>query len=150
MIGYTAFRIHAAQSCRAGVATLLLNASRGLRALGAHQTLWPTVGRRANVVALTGAHTHSVLHLELTVGSAWVRIAGIQLLDNRHASRHKETLCDGITRVACQTRADRLVAICVADGVDATGARTWIQTLVVHTGPVRRTVCVEYTLGPTG
>jgi hypothetical protein len=144
-----ALRISAAQA-RTGIPTLLLDAGGCLRALRAHQTLWSTIGRRADVVSLARAHAHPVLHLELAVGTAGVGVAGIQLLYHGNTSRHKLTLCDGIAGVASQTRAYRLMTVGVADGVDAAGSRTRVDTLVVDAGPVSRTIRVENALWAAG
>ncbi len=149
VICYAALRISATQA-RTGIPTLLLDAGGCLRALRAHQTLRPTIGRRADVIPLTGANANSVLHLELAVGSAGVGVAGIQLLYHGNAGRHKLTLCDGVAGVASQTRAYRLMTVGVADGVDAAGSRTRVDTLVVDAGPVSRTIRVENALWAAG
>lgn len=146
MICDAAFSISAAES-GARVATFLSDTGCGLGALGADETLWPAVWRRAYLVRQTGADTHAVLLFLLAVGTAWVRITWVQLFNDRHSGGHKRALGDCITSVSLQAGTYRHMSDRVADGIDAAGARTGIQTLVVDAGAVGRAVGVEDTLG---
>ena len=148
MVGDPALRVVATQA-GAGVAALLLDAGRGLTALRAHEALGPAVGRGADHALLAGADAHSVTLSELTVGAAGVRVAGVQLLHNGHASGDEGALSDGVPGVAQQAGAHWLVAVGVAHRVDAAHAGARVHTLVVDTGSVGGAVGVEDTFGAT-
>ena len=149
MVGHPALRIDPTET-RAGVLAALLHAGRGLTALRAHETLRPTVGRRADHPGLAGADTDSVTFSELTVGSAGVRITGVVLLRDGDPGGDESTLSDRVSRVSQETGADGLVTVGVADSVDATDSRAGVDTLVVDTGPVGGTVTVQDTLRSAG
>ena len=133
-----------------GISTLLLDTGSALTTLRAHQTLGPAVGRRADHSWLTGADTHSVAFSELTGGTAGVGVTRVRGLRDDWTEREESALSDGISCVAHQAGAHRLVPVGVAHGVDATDPGAGVDALVVDAGPVGGTVGVEDTLGSTG
>ena len=149
MVGHPALSVPTTQT-RAGVPAGLLHACSCLAALRAHQAFRSAVGWRADHVSLTGADAHAILLLVLAVRTTGVGITGIKLLHNRHSSRYQRTLGDGISCVAIQTGADRLVPVSIADGIDPTDSWARINTLVVDTSSVGWTVGVHHTLGSAG
>ena len=135
---------------RARVPAGLLHAGSGLATLRAHQAFRSAVRWRAYHVSFTGADTHTILLLVLTVCSTWVGITGIKFFHNRHSSWYERALGDGISSVAIQTGADRLVPVSITDGIDTTHSWARINTLVVDTGSVSWTVGVHDTLRSAG
>ena len=148
VVGDTTLSVGSTQS-RAGVSAGLLYAGRHLATLGADQALRPTVGRGTDHVSFAGAHADSVLFLPLAVGPTRVWFARFILGRDGDSGRLQLALGDGVTGVAVETGADWLVPDGVADGVDATGSGTWVDTFVVDAGPVGGAVGVEDALGPT-
>ena len=134
----------------AGISALLLDAGRGLRALRAHQTLRAAVGRLANHPTLAGTDAHSIALSELAVGAARVGVTGVNLLLHHISTGYESTLGDGVTGVAQETRADGLMSVGIAHGVDAAHSGAGVHTLVADTGPVGRAVIVGDTLGSAG
>ena len=149
MVGDAALRVAAAQA-GAGVDTFLGDAGGDLAALGAHQALWPAVGRGSDHVALAGAHAHSVLLLVLAIGAARVGITWVEVRFNGDSSGREVAFGDGVSLIAQQAGTDRLVAVGVAHSIDATNPWAGVHTLLVNTGTIHRAVVVDNTLGPTG
>ena len=127
-----------------------MHAGSSLATLRAHKALRSAVGRSSDHGDFAGADAYSVLLLVLAVGAARVGVAWITLLDDRHTGWNQRALGDGISGVAVETGTDGLVTESVADGVDTADSRTRVHTLVVDTGAVAGTVCVEHTLGSAG
>ncbi len=84
MIDNFADRVGAAAS-RARINTLHADTSESWTALGADQTFGPAVRRGANVAWQTGADADSVDFTLLTVGTARVGVARVQVFNNRFA-----------------------------------------------------------------
>ena len=145
MIGHSAVGIEATQAWTR-VSAGLLDTCSCLTALSTNQTLRSAVGWRTNHSLFTGADADSIAFSELAVGSTWVGITWVSLLNDWNASGDQLTLSDGISSVSQQTCADRLVSVGVTHSIDATHSWARINTLVVDTSSVGWTVSVEDTL----
>ena len=86
----------------------------------------------------------------LAVCSAGIWVAWVGLLNNWNSRGDKCTLCDCIAGVAVEAGTDWHVTHCVANSIDTTHSGAGIDTLVVDTGSLARTVSVENTLRPAG
>ena len=78
VIPHSAVGVDAARAL-ARVYTVLIHTGQGLGAIGGHQALWPAVGRGAEVVVITRAHSLSVVPLALRIRAAWARKTGVHL-----------------------------------------------------------------------
>ena len=74
-----------AAATRTGVDTLHADAGQGGAAFGTDQTFGPAVGRRADVTRQAGTNADPVDFSLLTVRSARIWIARIQIFNNRLA-----------------------------------------------------------------
>ena len=135
---------------RTRIPTALLHAGCRLATLRADQTLRSAVGWRSYHGDLARTDADSVLLFVLAVGSARIGVAWVGFLNNWLSMWDKCALCDCITSVTVEASADGHVTHCIANGIDTTNSGAGIHTLVVNTGPLAGTVCVENTLWPAG
>jgi hypothetical protein len=97
-----------------------------------------------------GANADAVHFAFLTVGSARVGIAGIQVFDNWFSGRWQMAFSRSISDVPFKTRAFRHMIEHVTDGVDSAGARTRIFTLGVDASEAGGAVSVQDTFRSAG
>ena len=99
-----------------------------------------------------GANATGAVSLRSALGShsTRMRIAGIRWF---RLSRHfrtdgqRITTDEGITRLAADARADRIVILDFANGVDSARSRTRILTLLINASPVALTVAAGHAFG---
>ena len=145
MVPYTALGVYTAHS-GTGVNTLLLLTRLVRRTIGVKETLRPTIGRRAKHSRPAGTVTSvTIAPGWIAVFAAGVRLAGVVRHDRLNNLWLQTALCEGIADVSSVACACWNVASNLADGVDSTGSRARINTLVSLTCFVRRTVRVDHT-----
>ena len=145
MVPYTALGVYTAHS-GTGVNTLLLLTRLVRRTIGVKETLRPTIGRRAKHSRPAGTVTSvTIAPGWIAVFAAGVRLAGVGRHDRLNNLWLQTAFCEGIADVSSVACACWNVASNLADGVDSTGSRARINTLVSLTCFVRRTVRVDHT-----
>lgn len=140
-----------ATGSRTRILAALINAGQSGRTLSVQRTLWPAVGRTANEIGQTGAHsrlTHDTALGVATAGTGYARILiGLRTL---WLILPRGTAHERIAAVAGSTRANRVVVGHLADGLVTTGARTWVDAPLVHASSVLGALGTDRALRSTG
>ena len=134
-----------------GIDALLIDTSRGARAVRVDNTLRTAIGWHADIVGQAGAGRDVVGVAALRVGAARTWHARISWPRDRRGcgDLNAGTLAKRIAGVARRTLADGIVIGHLAAGIVTARARTGIHTLLIDTGGELGTIRADHTLGPT-